>query len=91
MNGHVWCDLTTWEYLYLKRAEGLTDSEIANLKHISTSSLSRWKKREGIKAGRTTEEYERLEQLGYTPMEIAKRWRISQSAMWQFRSSRGLL
>jgi hypothetical protein len=78
-------EMCKWEYLYLKRGLGLTDPEIAELKHTSTAALSRWKSREGVKAARTVEEFDMLRMLGRSYKEIQEIWNINQSALYLWR------
>lgn len=84
-------DLTIKEYKRLKREEKLTDKQIADLYFISTATLSRWKRRNEIKAERKAEEYIELRKDGYRDYQICAKWDITPSALYQWKAKRGLI
>jgi hypothetical protein len=84
-------DLTVKEYLQLKREEFLTDEEIADLYFISMATLSRWKRKNEIKAGKTPREYRELINKGYRDKDICMRWNITRSALYQWKVRKGII
>lgn len=83
--------LTKKEYKRLKTEERLSDKEIADSLFIGTATLSRWKKRVGVKAGRDPEDYLKLKNKGYRDWQIAQKWGIVPSALYLWKKAKGLV
>jgi uncharacterized protein YjcR len=72
------------------KLERMTDKEIADSLFISTATLSRWKRANGVKAERTAEDYIHLRKQGYADKHICVKWGISPSALYQWKISKNL-
>jgi hypothetical protein len=76
-----WNDMTILEYRELKK--NYTDTEIARKKFISMPTLSRWKKRNEVRATLNLTDIRALQDKGYTQEQIGIRMNRSQSAISQ--------
>lgn len=65
--------------------EGYTHKEKAEKLFVSTATLSRWKKKEGITDFRSVDDYIALRKQGYRDKHIIAKWNITFSALYQWK------
>lgn len=79
-------------YIEIKQTTRLPDSQIATeYFFVSASTLTRWKRKYKIKVKRfTAKQYIQLRKDGYTDKEIAVKWDLSSSGLYQWKRRENL-